>query len=244
MPLRLTDVSVPDRIAGGRNAREGYQRAWALQFSGPFREAIVEDAIFLRAFEMAHNRTVVDIARLMNLFLIIRFFLDRLPSQNIVEFGTYRGGSAMFMASCLKELFPKAHIYALDTFEGMPDTSDVDMHRRGDFADAQFAEVTSVARNANLNNITFVKGRFDETFPKVSGEAKSFGLAHIDSARLVTCFPDLAAGTAECPSDCDHLDVEMCTLDEWVAAGHAHPERLDSLRRLLIQRSTVPPVRQ
>ena len=73
---------------------------------------------------------------------------------------------------------------------------------------------------------------------------RSFGLAHIDSVRLVTCFPDLAAGTAECPTDCDHLDVEVCTLDEWVAAGHAHPERLDSLRRLLIQRSTVPPVRQ
>ncbi len=73
---------------------------------------------------------------------------------------------------------------------------------------------------------------------------RSFGLAHIDSARLVTCFPDLAVGTKECPTDCDHLDVEVCALDEWVAAGHAHPERLDSLRRLLLQRSTVPPVRQ
>lgn len=73
---------------------------------------------------------------------------------------------------------------------------------------------------------------------------RSFGLAHIDSTRLVTCFPDLSPGTAQCPTDCDHLDRDVCTLDEWVAAGHAHPERLDSLRRLLVQRSTVPPVRQ
>jgi len=73
---------------------------------------------------------------------------------------------------------------------------------------------------------------------------RSFGLAHIGAARLVTCFPDLSPGTAHCPSDCDHLDRDACTLDEWVASGHAHPERLDSLRRLLIQRSTVPPVRQ
>jgi ribosome biogenesis GTPase / thiamine phosphate phosphatase len=73
---------------------------------------------------------------------------------------------------------------------------------------------------------------------------RSFGLAHINATRLVECFPDLAPGTAECPTDCDHLDVEVCTLDEWVAAGHAHPARLDSLRRLLRQRSTVPPVRQ
>lgn len=73
---------------------------------------------------------------------------------------------------------------------------------------------------------------------------RSFGLAHIGATRLVTCFPDLSPGTAHCPTDCDHLDRDVCTLDEWVANGHAHPERLDSLRRLLIQRSTVPPVRQ
>jgi ribosome biogenesis GTPase len=67
---------------------------------------------------------------------------------------------------------------------------------------------------------------------------RSFGLAHLDADRLVTCFPDLAAGTAQCPTDCDHLDRDVCTLDEWVAAGHAHPERLDSLRRLLVARAS------
>jgi ribosome biogenesis GTPase len=66
---------------------------------------------------------------------------------------------------------------------------------------------------------------------------RSFGLAHVDRDRLVRCFPDLVGGTAECPGDCDHLDPEVCCLDEWVAAGHAHPERLDSLRRLLVSRS-------
>ena len=65
---------------------------------------------------------------------------------------------------------------------------------------------------------------------------RSFGLAHIDRDRLVHCFPDLSPGTAECPGDCDHLDPEVCALDEWVADGHAHPERLDSLRRLLVNR--------
>lgn len=65
---------------------------------------------------------------------------------------------------------------------------------------------------------------------------RSFGLAHVDRERLVACFPDLAAGTASCPSDCDHLDPEACELDAWVAAGHAAAERLDSLRRLLVAR--------
>jgi ribosome biogenesis GTPase / thiamine phosphate phosphatase len=66
---------------------------------------------------------------------------------------------------------------------------------------------------------------------------RSFGLAHVDRDRLVRCFPDLVPGTDECPTDCDHVDVEVCCLDDYVAAGHAHPERLDSLRRLLVSRS-------
>lgn len=65
---------------------------------------------------------------------------------------------------------------------------------------------------------------------------RSFGLAHVDRDALVRCFGDLAPGTAECPGDCDHLDPEVCELDDWVAAGHAHPERLESLRRLLVNR--------
>ena len=66
---------------------------------------------------------------------------------------------------------------------------------------------------------------------------RSFGLAHVDRQRLVHCFPDLLDGTAECPGDCDHLDPDVCELDGWVASGHAHPERLDSLRRLLVSRA-------
>lgn len=66
---------------------------------------------------------------------------------------------------------------------------------------------------------------------------RSFGLAHVDRDRLVACFADLAPGTAECPGDCDHLDPQVCELDAWVAAGHAHPERLESLRRLLVSRA-------
>jgi ribosome biogenesis GTPase len=68
---------------------------------------------------------------------------------------------------------------------------------------------------------------------------RSFGLAHLDRDRLVACFPDLAAGTADCPGDCDHLDPQVCELDAFVAAGHAHPERLDSLRRLLTARDAA-----
>lgn len=61
---------------------------------------------------------------------------------------------------------------------------------------------------------------------------RSFGLAHVDLSRVIHAFPDLEAGTADCPRGCSHDEPE-CALDDWVAAGHADPARLASLRRLL-----------
>ena len=49
-------------------------------------------------------------------------------------------------------------------------------------------------------------------------------------------FPDLAERAAEaCPTHCTHRQDD-CSLDAWVAEGHADPSRLDSLRRLLASR--------
>ena len=79
---------------------------------------------------------------------------------------------------------------------------------------------------------------------------RSFGLAHVDVDRVVAAFPDLAPGIAGCPRGCQHVapdensavtdaegdEIARCALDDWVAAGHAEPARLDSLRRLLAVR--------
>jgi ribosome biogenesis GTPase len=70
---------------------------------------------------------------------------------------------------------------------------------------------------------------------------RSFGLAHIDVDHIIDHFPDLAAGTDNCPRGCTH-DEEECALDAWVQDGHAGPSgrsRLESLRRLLSSRSTT-----
>ncbi len=61
---------------------------------------------------------------------------------------------------------------------------------------------------------------------------RSFGLAHVDPDRVLHAFADLQAGSSACPRSCDHLNPS-CALDDWVAAGHARADRLDSLRRLL-----------
>ncbi|PHQ49311.1 ribosome small subunit-dependent GTPase A [Streptomyces cinnamoneus] len=64
---------------------------------------------------------------------------------------------------------------------------------------------------------------------------RSFGLHHVDPSRVIHAFPDLEPGTEECPRACSH-DEQDCALDQWVADGHADPQRLYSLRRLLATR--------
>lgn len=64
---------------------------------------------------------------------------------------------------------------------------------------------------------------------------RSFGLHHVNPARVIHAFPDLEPGTAECPRACSH-DEPDCALDAWIEAGHADPARLHSLRRLLATR--------
>ena len=61
---------------------------------------------------------------------------------------------------------------------------------------------------------------------------RSFGLGAVRPDRVLAAFSDLAPGAAGCPPGCDHRRPG-CTLDAWVAAGHASEERLASLRRLL-----------
>ncbi|MFB9235321.1 ribosome small subunit-dependent GTPase A [Plantactinospora siamensis] len=70
---------------------------------------------------------------------------------------------------------------------------------------------------------------------------RSFGLAHVSAESLLHGFPDLVPGTLDCPPNCEHTPAEPeCTLDAWVAAGHADPRRLASYRRLLASRAGDP----
>ena len=69
---------------------------------------------------------------------------------------------------------------------------------------------------------------------------RSFGLAHVDPSRVIGAFPDLAAGTDDCPRGCTHDEPE-CALDAWVAAGHADPARLESLAAAPAARETPTP---
>src|SRR5262249_27502071 len=149
-----------------------------LQF-GDLAQKIRSHPLYQRAFEASGELSIVDERKRMNLFLILTKFLGALESQTIIEFGAYKGGNALFMARVLKELYPGATVYALDTFTGMPETDNArDLHRAGDFKDSSYADLIRHRDTHGLTNLVPVRGLFDQTFPTLR-EAR-FGLAHID----------------------------------------------------------------
>ncbi len=218
-----------------RNVYEGYQRGWGLQF-GDLRSQVLKDPLYIDACKLVVNRSIVSEENRMNLFLIIKFFLAKLDSHNIIEFGSYRGGSAIFMARCLQELFPEAKLYALDTFAGMPKTDPTkDLHDEGDFADASLEEVSDFAKKAGLDNIVFVKGFFEDTLPAILEQNTTFGIAHIDcdiypavSYSQEAIYPNLSPGGYFVYDD---ATVSSCigatqAVEEFIIKRNQHSEQI------------------
>jgi len=166
-------------IRKGRAIHEGFDRGFGMQF-GDLCVQLDRDPDFQAALTCANDRTVVTPNRLRNLFLILTRYAPKLPPGHIVEFGSYRCGSAFFMARIAQKFLPGTTVYALDTFSGMPPTDPrIDGHRAGEFA-SDFDEAMAAANTLGLDNVRLVKGLFAETAPAILSEAKQVRLAHID----------------------------------------------------------------
>lgn len=173
-------LGVTEGFRKGRNVFEGYQRGWGLQFGG-LREKVLSDSLYQEAFAVARDRTIMSEENRMNIYLLMRFFLEKIPFGHIVEYGSYRGGGAIFMAYVAKRLYPGMRVFALDTFEGMPQTDkSVDAHNAGDFSDTDIASLQARIDELKLDNMVLVKGLFEDTNESVMAQAGSISLAHID----------------------------------------------------------------
>lgn len=176
---RLAQVHRQPVVRKGRNVAAGNLRGWSLEFTELVRHitAIPE---FSAALALASGRTLVTIPKLANLYLVMRFATHVIPGD-IVEFGSYRGGSALFMAHLLRSWGSTKKVFALDTFQGMPPTDqEIDMHRQGDFADVTMEDVMKARDEAGLRDqLVLVKGMFEDTWP-AAREGRKFCLAHVD----------------------------------------------------------------
>jgi len=171
---------IGDELRRGRSVRDGYARGWGLQFTD-LKSKLLADPLYREAVGLIRDRTVLVEENRLNIFLILAAFLQKLPFGHIVEYGTYRGGNAIFMAYIAKNLLPGVKVFALDTFSGMPDTErGIDAHSKGDFKDVDLDELRSYIARLELDNLVVVQGLFEETAPATLREAGSVALAHID----------------------------------------------------------------
>lgn len=127
---------------------------------------------------LGEGRTLLGHNRLLVLWQAIRN-TARLTGS-LAEIGTYRGGSARFIARALQFHQVDAAIHVFDTFEGHPDVviPAVDASQRpGMFADTSLAAVTEYL--SPHPNIAIHQGAFPAGSETVSGER--FRFVHIDT---------------------------------------------------------------
>lgn len=176
----LPPVNVRNEITRSVNPYDGYQRGIALAVP-EIEEKIKIDLDFQEALTLAGGRTIVTENNLANIFMLIKLYIPKLAFGHIVEFGSYRGGSAIFMASLAQKFLPNAQVLAFDSFSGMPPTDKaVDLHNAGDFAGVDLAELRQYVKKIGLTNLHFVEGRFENTAPPAVKELDRIVLCHID----------------------------------------------------------------
>lgn len=110
-----------------------------------------------------------------NRLLFLYLFMPKINKLegSIIEFGTYKGGTARFMASLTDKI-----VFTLDTFEGLPYPSKRDkahIYPKGGLK----ADYHEVQRFCFMPNIVIKKGLFSETMPQVM--VSLFCFAHIDA---------------------------------------------------------------
>jgi O-methyltransferase len=128
--------------------------------------------------------TTVDLQRLKNLDALAHR-IDALGVEgDVVECGTYNGGTGAILARVATRSPLGRHVYLLDSFEGLPPSSDLDGPEAGAYTGAFCGSVENVravlkAVGVAEDRVTVVKGWFADTVPSL--EVEKIALLHIDA---------------------------------------------------------------
>ena len=97
---------------------------------------------------------------------------------DVVECGSFRGGSAMILAACADYYYPSPRktVFAFDTFSGYPRVSPQDERTLDEFTNVSFVEVQEATKE--ISNLVLIQGDFLDTFPKF--KARPLSVVSID----------------------------------------------------------------
>ncbi len=131
---------------------KGYQRGVGLEF-GDLRRLVEQDPDYQDAIGLADGRTIVSGDRLKNLFLLIKFYAQSWPRAHCGIWLIQRR-IGVFMAVLAKKFLPAARVFALNTYDGMPETNNsIDAHASGDFVGQPLDELLKLERKFSLDNM-------------------------------------------------------------------------------------------
>lgn len=123
--------------------------------------------------------SLLDADRLRVLLALCRGTLEA-KLGNIVECGSYRGGTAALMATLLTEVNSKAQLFLLDTWptsKSSPPQLDTSPQRE-DFDDVSAEDVVSLLELVGATEqVRILPGWFEHTLPQIEAP---IGLAHVD----------------------------------------------------------------
>ncbi len=124
----------------------------------------------------AHSISARYIAGLLSLILRTNNI-----QGDIIELGTYKGGSAIMMARLLKRIDSTKKIYACDTFAGHPYNDQSPFKKgKGEFSDTNVHYVKNKFRKLGVEeSIVTIEGLFEETLSRELSD-KRFSFAFID----------------------------------------------------------------
>lgn len=157
--------------------------------------------------------------------LIENVYLTESVKGDIIELGSFRGGSTVMIAQLLKRIGSIKKIFACDTFEGHPydDKYSNQPKRKNQFSNTSVKYVLNKFQRFDVDDkITIVKGLFEETLvSKLADKRFSFAFVDCDlydSAKYVLEFlyPRLNGGGRIILHDYGDADWGLTeAVDEW-----------------------------
>jgi len=142
--------------------------------SSPYDAPWLTDKTFSATYDKIRNNTLVDRPRCYSLYLLTQQ-IKSVPG-NILEVGTWRGGTAGLLAASV----PAKTVFIADTFEGVVKSSDWEHYSDRAHADTSEQVVTDLLQGTlGASNFRLMRG----IFPEDTGhqvESETFAFVYLD----------------------------------------------------------------
>jgi O-methyltransferase len=176
--------------------------------------------------------TMTDKKRVNALINTIEYTIENGLEGDFVECGVWKGGNIMVMIKVLQHLGVERKIWLYDTFEGMSEPTDEDMHEgktaqelmeKNSFIKC-IAAIDKVKRNIETLNysgeLVYVKGKVEDTIPEQMPE--KIALLRLDTDwyestkhELIHLYPSLSETGVMIVDDYNFWDGATIAVDEY-----------------------------